>query len=87
MPIQIKNPAVRRLADELAFLTGESPTETIRKALEEKMVRLSTRSILRARSAELARTLGSEFCSSMPAAGASNVLTPAEVQELLAYGP
>lgn len=87
MPIQIKNPAVKRLADKLASLTGESPTEAIRKALEEKMVRLSKRSMLRARSAELARTLGSEFCSSMPAACPTNVLTPAEVQELLAYGP
>lgn len=87
MAIQIKNPAVTRLAAELALLTGDNRTEAIRKALEEKKARLSARLVQRTRSAELARTLGREICSLMREGSRKNVLTPAEVQELLAYGP
>jgi antitoxin VapB len=85
--IHIKNPAVTRLAAELASLTGDSKTEAIRKALEEKMARLSIIAARRARSAELARILGREVCTLARAGGRKRILTPAEVQELLAYGP
>ena len=87
MAITIKNPSVTRLADELASLTGDSKTEAIRKALEEKIVRLSCSSARRARRAELARILGREVCTLARADGKKRILTPAEVQELLAYGP
>lgn len=40
MALNLKNPAVERLAAELARLTGESKTEAIRKALEERRRRL-----------------------------------------------
>ena len=43
MPLNIKNPVVERLADEVAQLTGESKTEAIRKALEERRARLNFR--------------------------------------------
>jgi antitoxin VapB len=85
--IYIKNPAVTRLADELASLTGDSKTEAIRKALEEKMIRLSSSSARRARRADLVRILGREVCTLARADGKERILTPAEVQELLAYGP
>ena len=36
MALHIKNADIERLAEELARLTGESKTETIRKALDER---------------------------------------------------
>lgn len=40
MPLNIKNAAVERLAEAVASLTGESKTEAIRVALEERRRRL-----------------------------------------------
>jgi hypothetical protein len=85
--IHIKSPAVVKLAAELASLTGDSKTEVIRKALEEKMIRLSINSARRARRAEMARILGREVCTLARAGVKRKVLSTAEIQELLAYGP
>lgn len=40
MPISIKNPATEELARKLASLTGESLTDAIRHAVDEKYQRL-----------------------------------------------
>ena len=40
MALNIKNPEVERLASEVSALTGESKTQAIRKALEERKARL-----------------------------------------------
>ena len=40
MPLNIKNAAVEKLAADVARLTGESKTEAIRRALEERKHRL-----------------------------------------------
>jgi antitoxin VapB len=37
--LNIKNPEARRLADELSALTGESVTETVTRALRERLER------------------------------------------------
>jgi antitoxin VapB len=39
MALSIKNPETERLARELARVTGESITETVTRALRERMVR------------------------------------------------
>ena len=44
MALNIKNSAVERLADEVARLAGETKTEAIRRALEERRARLALRS-------------------------------------------
>jgi antitoxin VapB len=41
MALNIKNPEVERLASELAEITGESKTEAVRKALEQRKASLS----------------------------------------------
>jgi antitoxin VapB len=41
MALNIKNPEVERLASELAQITGESKTEAVRKALEQRKASLS----------------------------------------------
>ena len=43
MPLNIKNPEADRLARELAGLTGESITEAVMEALEERLARERTR--------------------------------------------
>lgn len=40
MALNIKNAEVERLASEVSALTGETKTEAIRKALEERKTRL-----------------------------------------------
>ena len=40
MPLNIKNAEVERLAADVARMTGESKTEAIRRALEERRRRL-----------------------------------------------
>lgn len=37
MALNIRNPAAEKLADELVALTGESKTEAVKKALEERL--------------------------------------------------
>ena len=44
MALNIKNPEVERLAAEVAQLARETKTEAIRKALEERKLRLAVRS-------------------------------------------
>lgn len=41
MALNIKNRAVEQLAEDIARLTGESKTEAVRKALEERKAKLS----------------------------------------------
>ena len=58
MALNLKNPDVERLATEVARLTGESKTEAIRRALEERLQRLTASSTAdrRARVLKLLRT-------------------------------
>lgn len=43
MALSIKNREVERLAEELAEVTGETKTEAIRRALEDRRQRLAAR--------------------------------------------
>lgn len=45
MALNIKNRDVEKLLDEVVQITGESKTEAVRKALEERRQRLSLRSL------------------------------------------
>lgn len=47
MPLNIKNVEAERLARELARQTGESVTEVIRKALEDRLKRVKARRVAR----------------------------------------
>lgn len=40
MPLNIRNSEAERLAAEVAELTGETKTEAVRKALEDRLVQL-----------------------------------------------
>lgn len=86
MALNIKNAAVERLASEVAQMTGETKTETIRKALEERKARLRL-DITEGRAERLRRFLEREIWPQIPDAVKGTCLTAAEESEILGYGP
>jgi antitoxin VapB len=86
MALNLKNAEVERLAAEVARLTGESKTEAIRRALEERQRRLKgTRTA--ERRARLLRLLRTRVWSTIPKAQLGRRLSRHEEDELLGYGP
>jgi antitoxin VapB len=84
--LNLKNAEVERLAAEVARLTGETKTEAIRKALEERRRRLRAP----ARSARRARLLAfleTKVWPTIPPDQLSRRLSRAEEEEILGYGP
>jgi len=86
MPLNIKNAAVERLAAELARLTGESKTEVIRRALDERRRRLKGPSA-EERRARVLRFLTKTVWPALPKGERGRRLTHAEEDEILGYGP
>ena len=85
MALNLKNAEVEQLASEVARLTGESKTEAIRKALEERRRRLKavTPSERRTR---LLRLLRGHIWPSIPKNQLGRRLRPAEEDAILGYG-
>ena len=86
MALNIKNPHVEQLAEEIASLTGESKTEAIRRALEERRGRLKSVSS-DTRRARVLRFLEKKVWPTVPKAQVGRRLTRAEEDEILGYGP
>jgi len=86
MPLNLKNPGVERLAAEVARLTGESKTEAIRRALEERRERLKGTSSANRR-ARVMRFLRRSVWPSIPKQQLGRRLTREEEDALLGYGP
>ena len=86
MALNLKNPEVERLAAEVARLSGESKTEAIRRALEERKRRLTGRSTAERRQ-QVLRLLERRIWPSLPAGERGRRLTRAEEHEILGYGP
>ena len=86
MPLNIKNADVERLAADVARLTGESKTEAIRRALDERRRRLTDRTP-EARRARVLRYLEKRVWPTIPAEERGRRLTRAEEDEILGYGP
>lgn len=87
MALTIKNPEVERLAAEVARLTGETKTQAIRVALEERRQRLSTAIDPAAREAELLRWLETEIWSQVPPDLRGQPHDAARDDAILGYGP
>ena len=87
MALNIKNVEVERLADEASRLAGETKTESIRKALEERVARLRLRVVKRDRAAEVVRYLEREVWPSVPKRVLGRRLTRREEDRILGYGP
>lgn len=86
MPLNIKNAEVERLAAEVARLTGESKTEAIRRALDERRRRLKGAS-LKDRRARIVKFLETKVWPAIPRAQRGRRLTRAEEDAILGYGP
>ena len=86
MALNLKNAQVERLAAEVAKLTGESKTEAIRRALEERRRRLKRPSVAERR-ARVLRFLQSKVWPSIPRKALGRRLTRTEEDAILGYGP
>ena len=86
MALNIKNPDVERLAAEVARLAGESKTEAIRRALDERRMRLRSGSRDDRRSRVL-RFLETRVWPTVPKSELGRRLTRAEEDEILGFGP
>lgn len=86
MALNIKNREVERLARELADLTGESKTEAIRRALEERRARLRFRVAEGARTNRVRRFLEEEVWSRVPKDQLGKAPDKEEREEILGYG-
>jgi len=85
--LNIKNAEVERLAAEAARLAGESKTESIRRALEERVARLRLRVVSRNREADVLRYLEREVWPFVPKRILGRRLTRREEDRILGYGP
>jgi antitoxin VapB len=86
MALNLKNAEVERLAAEVARLTGESKTEAIRRALEERRRRLKGPTPTERR-ARLLLLLRSKIWPSIPKKQLARRLSRAEEDAILGYGP
>ena len=87
MALNIKDAEVERLAAEAARLAGESKTESIRRALEERVARLRLRVVSRNREADVLRYLEREVWPLVPKRILGRRLTRREEDRILGYGP
>jgi len=84
--LSIKNAEVERLVAEVAQLTGESKTEAVRRALEDRRSRLAFQVTDRDRSSRIDRFLEQELWPRVPRAELGRRLTREEEEAILGYG-
>lgn len=87
MALNIKSPEVVRLAEEVARLAGETKTEAIRKALEERRGRLQSRAPERPAAESIRRFLEREVWSQVPHDVLGKRLPKSKRERILGYGP
>ena len=86
MALNIMNARVEQLADEVTALTGESKTEAIRRALEERKQRLGLQGASQDRASQVRRFLEREVWPLVPASKTGKRLTRAQEDAILGYG-
>jgi len=86
MALNIKNEAVERLVAEVARMAGESKTEAVRRALEERRARLVYRVADADRTSRLRRFLENEAWPRIPKGALGRRLTRREEERILGYG-
>jgi len=84
--LNIKNTTVERLADEVARLAGETKTEAIRRALEERLSRLALRAGAD-RATRIREFLKSEIWPLVPRGQRGRRLTRKQEDAILGFGP
>jgi antitoxin VapB len=84
MALKIRNARVERLAAQVSALTGESKTEGVRRALEERLARLYLAST--EREADVLRYLKRRVWPFVPQSVLGRRLTRRERDRTLGYG-
>lgn len=84
--MNIKNVIVERLAGEVASLAGETKTQAVRRALEERKQRLTVSAATERRGYRLRRFLGVEVWPVIPKRERGRRLTKTEEESILGYG-
>jgi len=90
MALNLKNPEVESLAEEVAELTGETKTEAIRRALLERRERLVLATAAPSsaiRGEDFLRYLSEEVWPQAPEGELGRRLSRDEEEALLGYGP
>jgi antitoxin VapB len=87
MALNIKNTDVERLAGEVASLAHETKTEAIRRALVERRARLQARAGKPGGRKSLQGHLERSVWPLMPAGELGRVMSRAEEDQILGYGP
>lgn len=87
MPLNIKNDEVERLVDELAAHMGETKTEAVRRALEERLHRARAHAFRRQRQADVLAWLRAEVWPLLPPEQRGRPVTREEEDAILGYGP
>ena len=86
MTININNRNVENLLDEITQITGESRTEAVRRALEERRHRLTKPPAMTRDDVGLLSFLEEEVWSQIPSASLGVRLTKEEEEQILGYG-
>lgn len=86
MALNIKNRDVEKLLDEVVRMTGESKTEAVRKALEERCQRLAFQSFGRSDEKRFLSFLADEVWPQVPAHLLGTRLSKTEEEDILGYG-
>ena len=87
MAVNIKNDRVERLIDEVAAMTGETKTEAVRRALEERRDRLVRYRAQSDPGARFWRVMEREIWPSIPAQALGVPMTKVEEEAILGFGP
>lgn len=87
MALNIKNAEVEQLASDVAALAGESKTEAVKRALQERKQRLAQRVDPADRPGRARRFLEREVWPLVPAGEVGRRLRPHEEDAILGYGP
>lgn len=86
MALNIKNREVEELVEIVVRMTGESKTEAVRKALEERRHRLSFRVVDERRGSRLRRFLEDDVWPTLPTAERGRRMSRVDEDDLLGYG-
>ncbi len=86
MPLNIKNRDVEELLEQVVQMTGETKTEAVRKALEQRRQRLALRAVMLQDDVRLLAFLQDEVWPQIPVELLRSRLTREEEDQLLGYG-
>ena len=87
MALNLKNAGVERLVAEVASLAGETKSEAVRRALQERLDRLVERRAPVGRATAVRQFLGLEVWPLVPEGELGRHMSRDEEDEILGYGP